>query len=180
MTPSDPDATVERRGDRTVLRYERRLAHPVERVWRALTEPGELAGWLAEAEVEPRLGGRIVLRWLNTDEQGDSAVARGTITRFEPPHVLEYDTDIHGLLRWELHDDGDGCLLTFTNATPAPDDHLTKVLAGWHIHLDHLEDALAGEPVDWPAWTPGTTARASGLSWADHERRYAARLGARA
>jgi hypothetical protein len=25
------------------------------------------------------------------------------------------------------------------------------VRAGWHIHLEHLADALDGRPVDWPA-----------------------------
>ena len=29
----------------SVLRYERRLAHPPERVWRALTDDAELAAW---------------------------------------------------------------------------------------------------------------------------------------
>ena len=29
------DGTLERRGDTQVIRFERRLDHPVERVWRA-------------------------------------------------------------------------------------------------------------------------------------------------
>jgi hypothetical protein len=33
-----------------------------------------------------------------------------------------------------------------------PDEYLTEVLAGWHIHLDFLKDALDGRPVDWPNW----------------------------
>ena len=24
--------------------------------------------------------------------------------------------------------------------------------AGWHVHIDFLEDALDGRPVDWPHW----------------------------
>jgi uncharacterized protein YndB with AHSA1/START domain len=32
-------------GGRYVLRFERHLGHSVERVWRALTEPSELAHW---------------------------------------------------------------------------------------------------------------------------------------
>ena len=45
MTPRTPatthpaDGTLETRDGRHVLRYERRLAHPVERVWAALTQP---------------------------------------------------------------------------------------------------------------------------------------------
>ena len=30
---------------RTVLRFERRLAHAPDKVWRAVTEPSELAHW---------------------------------------------------------------------------------------------------------------------------------------
>ena len=47
MDVSDADelGTLERVGDVSVLRYERRLAHPPERVWRALTDDAELADW---------------------------------------------------------------------------------------------------------------------------------------
>jgi uncharacterized protein YndB with AHSA1/START domain len=173
-TDHPSDGTVEPRDGRRVLRFERRLAHPVERVWAALTEPAELVGWLAEAEVDLVEGGRVELHWLNSDEEGNRAVSHGTITRLEPPRLLEYDSDIHGLLRWELQEDGDGCRLRLTNTTPAPDEHLTKVLAGWHIHLDHLADALSGHPVDWSAWTPDYRARGTGASWAEHYERYAA------
>jgi hypothetical protein len=43
-------------------------------------------------------------------------------------------------------------LLTLTVTRPAGDEYLALVAAGWHVHLDHLADALAGRPVDWPAW----------------------------
>ena len=35
--------------DRSALTFERRLAHSVERVWRAVTEPAELAHWFPSA-----------------------------------------------------------------------------------------------------------------------------------
>jgi uncharacterized protein YndB with AHSA1/START domain len=168
-----PDGSVDKRDGRRALRYERHLRHPVERVWAALTQPAELVGWLGEADVDLVPGGRVEIGWLNSDDEGNTAVARGSITALEPPRLLELDTDIHGLLRWELEPEGDGCVLRFTTVTPAPDEFLTKVLAGWAIHLDHLEDALDGHPVDWPAWTMDTRALGSGKSWADHERRAA-------
>ena len=37
--------TVERDGARGMIRFERVLAHPVERVWEAITTPDGLAGW---------------------------------------------------------------------------------------------------------------------------------------
>jgi len=146
------DGTMERRGDRRVIRFERRLAHPVERVWRALTEPGEIAAWLALAELDLTEGGRVVLTWQNTDTEGNTAVARGTVTALNPPKVLEFDTDIHGTLRWELEPDGDATVLTFTAEVELPEEHELEVLAGWHIHLDHLEHVLDGGTIDWPNW----------------------------
>jgi uncharacterized protein YndB with AHSA1/START domain len=176
MTPETPvtvhpaDGTIEQRGDTRVLRYERRLDHPIERVWAALTEPAELRGWLAEADVDLVLGGRVHLRWLNTDDEGNTAVATGTITALEPPHLLELDTDIHGVLRWVLRDDDGATDLTFTVTTSAPDDQLLLALSGWHIHLEHLADALAGRPVDWPRWGDEHRPR-----WDEIHARYAAR-----
>lgn len=144
--------TVERRGDRYALHFERHLAHPVEEVWAAITEPEQLAAWLAEAEIELVEGGEVTLRWLNTDTEGNHATAHGTITRLEPPRLLEMETDIHGTLRWHLVAEEDGCLLTFTSVHAMAALWLPVVLAGWHAHLDFLADALAGGRVDWPHW----------------------------
>jgi uncharacterized protein YndB with AHSA1/START domain len=161
------DGTVELIDGRHVLNFERSLAHPVERVWAALTEPGELAGWLAEADLDLVEGGSIVLRWQNhvTEEDAERygielpedysgpPVIHGTITRLDPPRLVEWDTEGHGLLRWELRAQGDGCVLTFTNTLPPDADFpIPQSLAGWHGHLELLEDALAGRPADWPNW----------------------------
>lgn len=152
MTTTAANGTLETRDDQHVLRFERRLAHPVERVWAALTEPAQVEQWLAAAEIDLVEGGRVQLRWLNVDDEGHDTVATGTITTLEPPHVIEFDTDVHGLLRWEVRADGAGSVLTFTATVPAPNDYLMMSLAGWHIHLEHLDDALDGRVADWPNW----------------------------
>jgi uncharacterized protein YndB with AHSA1/START domain len=146
------DGTLERRGEHQVIRFERRLGHPVERVWRALTEPDEIAAWLALAELELEEGGRVVLTWQNTDDEGNTSVARGTVSALDPPRLLEFDTDVHGRLRWELEPAGDGTALTFTAEVDLPEDYETKVIAGWHIHLDHLEEVLDGGTINWDNW----------------------------
>src|SRR4051794_17744470 len=58
-TTHPADGTLDTRDDRHVMRYERRLAHPVERVWAALTQPSELRGWLADADIDLVAGGRV-------------------------------------------------------------------------------------------------------------------------
>ena len=45
------------------LRFERRLRHSPERVWKALTTGDGLACWLAEAEIDLRPGGRMDLNF---------------------------------------------------------------------------------------------------------------------
>lgn len=47
------DDTVREIAGGVELRFERRLAHPIEKVWAAPTEPRRLSEWLAESEIEP-------------------------------------------------------------------------------------------------------------------------------
>jgi uncharacterized protein YndB with AHSA1/START domain len=157
----------------TVLRFERRYPHAIEKVWDAITQPEQLVAWLGDAEVELEQGGAIKITWLNTDEDGNTAVYNGRVTRFEPPNVFEYDGDIHGRLLWELRRDGDDAtVLQLTNWTPAPDDFRSKVAAGWDIHLDHLATALDGGTIDWPRWYDEHYP-----AWQEKEARYKSELG---
>jgi uncharacterized protein YndB with AHSA1/START domain len=185
------DGVVTDHGDgRYTLSYERLLNHPVERVWAALTEPEELIGWLAEAELDLVEGGSISLTWQNviTSEQverydikgledkdlSERTPVTGTITRVERPRLLEYETDSFGIMRWELREQDGGCLLTFSSTLEAPEQMLTQMLAGWHQHLDGLDEALAGRPTDWSDPGPAQSME----RWAELRRSYAARLAA--
>jgi uncharacterized protein YndB with AHSA1/START domain len=162
--------TVRKSGDTYVLRYERQFAHPVQRVWAALTHPAEMRAWWADADVDLRLGGQVELRWLNVRDDKPGTVARGTVSALEPPYLVEYDTDVHGVLRWELRETDDGCALTFLCTVALPEEFFLKNLAGWHIHLDHLADALDGRPVEWPHWWTEHYP-----AWEQHHQRYADR-----
>lgn len=144
------EGTLEKRDDgRAVIRFERRIAHPVERVWAAITEPSEMIGWWGEAEVDLREGGRFDVRWLNTDESGDSAHMHATITALDPPRLLELQGDVHGVLRFELEpESGRATRLRFSSTLELPEEFRTKVLAGWHTHLDALATVLDGGSVD--------------------------------
>jgi uncharacterized protein YndB with AHSA1/START domain len=152
------DGTVERTDDgRYVISFERRLAHPVDRVWAALTRPDELAGWWGDADVELTEGGRFALRWLNTDDEGNSAAMEATIVKLQPERLLVLDGDIHGRLRWELTPDGDGTVLSFRSTVELDPEFETKVPAGWHFHLDALQRHLEGgstDLVELPGWEP--------------------------
>lgn len=80
------DGVLTRAGDSAVLRFERVLDHPVDEVWRALTEPDRLLQWLADVDIDTRQGGRIQLRL----GQPAGYEVSGAVTRIDPPKVLEY------------------------------------------------------------------------------------------
>lgn len=130
---------------RSVLRMERRLAHPPEKVWRAVTDPAELRQWFpAEMEMDFRVGGKITFVFA-----GDEAPpTNGVITELDPPRVFGYSWD-RSELRWELQADGDGCLLVFTQVF---DDRAgaASFAAGWVGCLDVLEQILDGRPPEPP------------------------------
>lgn len=151
------DGTVTRRPHGWELRYQRRLRHPVEAVWSAITDDAHTAAWWGRLDADLRPGGRFVVTWNNSD-----AVMHAVITRYEPPTLLETRGDIHGVLRWELVPDGDATVLVFTSILeeePSGEHEgmtigFPEVLAGWHTHLDRLADHLAGGPARWSeeAW----------------------------
>jgi uncharacterized protein YndB with AHSA1/START domain len=151
------DGTVETRGDgKSTIRFERRLSHPIERVWEAITDPAQVIRWWGKLDADMAPGGNFALRWLNEGDEGEGSGWRGTLTEFDPPRVLETRGvwgaasrpwgETQALLRFELEPDGDGTILRFTNVLDLPEDFATKTPAGWHWHLDALAGVLDGEP----------------------------------
>ncbi|MGD9894087.1 MAG: SRPBCC family protein [Dehalococcoidia bacterium] len=127
-----------------VLRFERRFAHPLEKVWAAVTEPEQMKMWFPSGvEVDLRPGG--VMRFIDAGEDG--ATFEGAITALDPPRLIAY-TWGEDALRFELHTDGAGCLLVFTHSF---DDGAKAARdgAGWHTCLDMLEATLNGESREW-------------------------------
>ena len=131
--------TYETVDDRPALSFERRLAHPVERVWRAVTDPAELAHWFPSAmsgELTP--GGTLSFEFPG----GEMPALEGEVIEFDPPRRFAF-TWGDDILRIELERDGDGCVLRFTvlfddSARAARD------AAGWHVCLERLERHLGG------------------------------------
>ncbi|WP_030209669.1 SRPBCC domain-containing protein [Streptomyces sp. NRRL S-87] len=141
----------ERRGaDRFRLRFEVNLPHGYEPVWAALTTAEGLRGWLAAAdELQRRIGGRVVLRWLDT-----GTTASGRITAWDVERVAEYTVTVHGRLRFHLEASGpESTVLRFTNERAGSDADRLDALAGWHAHFELLAEALQGRPADWERWT---------------------------
>jgi uncharacterized protein YndB with AHSA1/START domain len=139
--------TVYERADGYQLRFERHLRHPVEKVWAALTDPAQLAQWLAPGEFEPTLAGRVYLAF--TDGAG---VIDGQVTEIAPPRLLEFTWTDNGkdlgFVRWELNAEESGTRLVLTHNVPeAAREFGLPALAGWHSLLEKLATLLNGQPV---------------------------------
>jgi uncharacterized protein YndB with AHSA1/START domain len=160
----DSYGALERAGDVSVLRYRRRLSHPREKVWRALTEDEHLAGWFPTTIEGDRVAG-APLHF--SFRQGEAAPFDGEMLSFDPPSVMElrWADDV---LRFELTADADasGCVLDLT-VTVADLGKAARDAAGWHLCLEQL-----GQVVDDAAlpWDP--TDR-----WRAVHREYVRRLG---
>jgi uncharacterized protein YndB with AHSA1/START domain len=133
---------------RPALCFERHLRHPVDAVWRAVTDPAELAHWFpATVTVDLREGGAMAFEFADHAELPPSS---GTVIEYQPPRRLAFDWD-GTVLRFELEpvDGGTACLLRFTHLL-RDRDAAARDMAGWHVCLDALGEHLDGKPAQAP------------------------------
>jgi uncharacterized protein YndB with AHSA1/START domain len=153
--PADRLGQVEVEGDYATLNFQRRLPHPPEAVWEALTESKQLAKWyMTRARIDGRVGGTIDF-WAGPSQFH----VTGSILAWDPPRVFEHEWNVEprpelpkgerGVIRWELVREGDGTVLSLTHR------HLTWQTStgfapGTHAFLDRLEAQLENAPLpDW-------------------------------
>ena len=150
-TATSRHGTVERDGNRGTIRFERVLAHPVARVWEAVTTPDGLSAWWlpfpAKIEIDLAVGGEISFA---ASELGEAPMTC-EILEVDPPYRLVHSHFDRAItLTWELFDEGDSCRLRLTQDTPDIAAALAEGhIVGMHHSLDRLEPALAGSPVPW-------------------------------
>lgn len=160
---SGAEGTLEKSSDgRYRLRFERRFAHPVDKVWQALIEPEHLRAWFP-TEIEGERAAGSALRFPSRDQ---NPTIEGRMIVFDPPSVLEFSWGEEDTLRFELQPDGNGCRLIFLNTF----DKLGKAArdaAGWHECFDLFGYHLDGGRAPWTL----------GAHWRDLNQAYVARLG---
>jgi uncharacterized protein YndB with AHSA1/START domain len=118
---------------RPALRFERRMAHAPERVWRAVTEPAELAQWfVGPVPWTPQLG-----------ETFEVAGQPGEITALDAPRRLAWSWG-EERYAFELAPDGDGCRLVFTHVFNPQYGPADQHAAGWETYFERLDIHLAG------------------------------------
>lgn len=131
---------------RPALVFERTLAHPAQAVWRAVTDPVELAHWFpAEVAFD---GDAMTF----TFPGGEAPPSQGRVLERDEPHLFAFAWN-DDVLTFELSEDGAGCLLRFTHVL-ARRDEAARNAAGWHVCLDRLVLRLAGSDTTAPTGEP--------------------------
>lgn len=136
------DAEAVKKGTRWTLAMVRTFDHLPERVWEAITDPVHLREW-APFDASGRLeaGARVSLTTIGAPTP---QVAETTVTRAEPPTLLEYEWGAHPM-RWELEPFEGGTRLKLW--TSIPKNYIAMGAAGWHICFDVMGRLLDGAPV---------------------------------
>ena len=146
-----PLATLRTGDGRPVVTFVRRLAHPAEKVWRAVTDPAEMAHWFP-ASIETELKAGAPMRFSFGDDKFDlgGAYADGEILEFDPPKVYAFWW-ANSVLRFELLPEGAGCRLVFTytlsgEGTAGDLASLARTAPGWDVCLAAMAARLDGHP----------------------------------
>ena len=141
-------------GGRATITFERRLPHPPEAVWAAITEPEQLALWfMTRATIDGHVGGRVDFL---------SGPARlhvtGRVLAWDPPRLFEHEWNVEArdqyppersVVRWEVLREDYGSILKMTHSNLSLGAS-RGFISGLHAFLDRLEASLDGTPLpDW-------------------------------
>ncbi|MQM24120.1 SRPBCC family protein [Glycomyces albidus] len=127
---SDPEMLADR--GRPAVRIVRRYDHPIDRVWRAVTEPAHLAQWFPfGADLELRAGGKA-----DFGEGGE-----GEVLAADPPRHLVF-TWGGDRLEFTLAEEGGGTRFTLVHGF---DDRggAASFATGWEQCMAGLDEVLA-------------------------------------
>jgi uncharacterized protein YndB with AHSA1/START domain len=126
---------------------ERQIAHPPEKVWRALTQPHLIEEWLMKNDFSPVVGHRFNLR-------GDWGGLDCQVLAVEPNRTLSYTWDhpndnpafaLKSVVTFTLIPRGTGTIIRMEQSGFRPDQKQAfhGARGGWQQHLANLEKAVA-------------------------------------
>lgn len=169
MSDAADFGSLEHVGDLSILRYERRLAHPRERVWRAITEDADLSAWFPTTIEGPRhAGAKLHFSF----RHGEGQAFDGEMLAFVPPSLLElrWSDDV---LRFELESDGECDTILHLRVTFSEHGKGARDAAGWHVCLEELVLTCEGAGAGAGEAPPGDSAD----RWRAVHRGYVERFG---
>ena len=154
MTDPTPTAAA----DRQVL-ITRIFEAPRDRVFRAWTDPDEVAAWYGpehfetpreKIRIDLRVGGRYELTMVRRDGGAELAIGYEIIELVEPELIVlrsdpvpEVGMHEGTVVRVELHDHGAKTRMTLSDG-PYPPEGRGGAEAGWNAAFDKLTGVLAG------------------------------------
>lgn len=119
---------------------ERDIAHPPEKIWRALTQPHLIEEWLMKTDFVPAAGHRFGFRadWGSVDCE---------VLDIEENRRLSYswgDTRLQSIVTWTLTPSARGTLLVMEQTGFRPDQprYFKGATDGWPRFLGNLEKLL--------------------------------------
>jgi uncharacterized protein YndB with AHSA1/START domain len=120
---------------------EREMAHPPEKIWRALTQPHLIQEWLMKNDFMPVVGHDFKL-------SADWGAVECRVTAVEPHKTLAYTWGAYGLesvVTWTLTPTSTGTHLRMEQAGFRPDQQQAYggAKAGWPRFFASLEQVLA-------------------------------------
>jgi uncharacterized protein YndB with AHSA1/START domain len=152
------DSTPATASDREVL-ITRVFEAPRERVFRAWTDPDEVAAWFGPAHVDTpregihidlRVGGRYELTMVRREGGGQMAIGYEILELVEPELIVLRSDPMPGagmheptVLRVEFHDHGAKTRMTLSDS-PFPPEARGHAEAGWSAAFDKLATVVAG------------------------------------
>ena len=128
--------------------HEVRFAHPIERVWTAITDAGALAQWLMANDFEPRVGHRFTFHM--APMEGWNGVTDCEVLTVVPQQELSYTWNASGaeaaaglrtVVKWTLEAVAGGVLVRMEQSGFRPQDQRNFMGAryGWERNLGELE-----------------------------------------
>jgi uncharacterized protein YndB with AHSA1/START domain len=139
------EATLLKSGARPVLRFERHLPKPPDKVWRAVTHPVEMRTWFpTRIEIEEWKAGASLTHYFDQD---DIEPLSGTVLEWDPPRRVSF-TWGSDTISFELTPVSDGGT-TFVLTEELSANHAARNAAGWDSCLDRLQLGVEAE-----SWQP--------------------------
>lgn len=127
------------------VQFERKLSHPINKVWDAITNSEMLKYWFTDIEMDFRPGGKITF----TFRDPERTISLGEIVTIDAPFLFEYTWEGE-LASWRITPlDANSCLLKLTYSRLSP-EYAINAPTGFHSLLDRLENTLEGDKTIFP------------------------------
>lgn len=129
------------------LVIEKELAHPVGKIWRALTQGALIKEWLMDNDFQPEVGHKF--RFRSTPMPNWNGVIDSEVLVVEPHKTLSYSWNSMGLesvVVWTLVATSGGTLVRMEQSGFRPDQEANYQGAnyGWQKFIGGLERVVAG------------------------------------